>query len=159
MEYSLLYIKAEHMGSRCEELVRNLLLSSDFTIVQEKKIILTESMLRIHQKILFEYTSEKNLIWQKQVRDRMVNSKINFYLVKGKNAVQRVSKIKEIIRSLYCPIEFDEKTQTTFPNCIHAPTNNKELLTDISVFVPEKLSLIKAINRIKEYDKEKQFSH
>ncbi len=155
-EYSFLYIKAEHRGTKCEEDIRNRLLTADLDVTLEKPMVINEAMLKVHQPDLYDYTGPEDEVWKSQVRERMLGSEVKVMLVRGKDAVRKVNEIKGIIRELYCPIEFDEATQTTYPNCMHCPKDGRELMTDIGVFLKEKANLIKAINRIEEGDRKLQ---
>jgi hypothetical protein len=153
---SLLYIKEESVGGECEKDIRYCLSANGLDVILEKSTIISKGALRSHQPCLYEYTNEKDEAWKSQVRKRMENSKVKVMLVGGTGAIKKVCEIKKIIREIYCPIEFDEETQTAFPNCMHSPKNNEELLEDVKIFVPEKLRLVTITNKIKTTDEKEK---
>ena len=111
---------------------------------------MTEEKLKIHQPNLFKSEQElnNNFIFErnKLIKQAMLNSMVEVYVLKRNESHLICRKIKDFIRNKYSAPTPEEKRKDLYRNYMHSTENKIETERDITILMPSLLDELHKIN-------------
>ena len=147
----MIYIKEEGLKNpECKKEILSLLDKYNFRVLAIKKLQMTEEKLKVHQPILYKSRQElkDDFIFERNqlVRQAMLNSTIEIYILKRNNSHLICKQIKDFIRKKYSASTLEEKRKDLYRNYMHSTVNKMETEKDVSILMPSMLDELHKIN-------------
>lgn len=138
-EFSLILLKPDAYERNLVDVILQAIKDEKLNIVYQKKILLSEKMLRGYQPLLNEPNDEGKVDWQYDIINAYTKEPTDVYLLEGQDAIKKTNKIKSSLREKYIS---GEKKYTIY-NLLHSVDDQDDLELNVKILLPEKLDLVK----------------